>query len=60
MRAAASRFETSAAKISNPNAGGDTAEAMVDILQAKFEFEASAKMVRMASDLQKSAIDILA
>ena len=60
MRAAANRFETSAARVSNPNSGADMATEMISIMQSKIEFEASAKIVKMAGDMQKSAIDILA
>jgi flagellar basal body rod protein FlgC len=63
MQRAAARFESSAGKITRGGAGleqVDMATEMVNILEAKFEFSASTKVVRAISDMQKSAIDILA
>ena len=61
LQRATQRFETSAARIANPTAqGSDMATDMVDMLSAKFDFEASTKVIKIASDMQKSAIDILA
>ena len=63
LQGAAARFEASAGKITRTGAGleqADIATEMVNILQAKFEFTASTKVVRAISDMQKSAIDILA
>ena len=63
LQNAAARFETSAGKITRGGASleqVDMATEMVNILEAKFEFTASTKVVRAISDMQKSAIDILA
>jgi flagellar hook protein FlgE len=60
LQRATQRFETSAARIANPNSGGDLAEELVNVLTAKLDFEASTKVIKVASDMQKSAIDILA
>lgn len=63
MQQAASRFESSANRIARSGTGladVDTASEMVNVLQSKHDFAASAKVVRAVSDMQKSAIDILA
>ena len=60
LQRATQKFEGSAARIANPNSGGDMAEDLVNVLTAKLEFEASTKVIKVASDMQKSAIDILA
>jgi hypothetical protein len=60
LQRASQRFENSAAIIANPNSGGDLATEMVNVLTAKLDFEASTKVLTVASDMQKSAIDILA
>lgn len=60
LQRATQKFETSAAPIANPNSGGDFAEEIVNVLTAKLDFEASTKIIKVASDMQKSAIDILA
>lgn len=63
MRAASSRLESSASKIARIGDGSgdvDMAGEMINVLQAKFEFQANAKMARIGSDMMKSAIDILA
>ncbi|MEO5807680.1 flagellar basal body rod C-terminal domain-containing protein [Devosia sp.] len=63
MRAATSRLESSASKIARIGDGSgdvDVAGEMINVLQAKFEFEANAKMARAGGDMLKSAIDILA
>jgi flagellar hook protein FlgE len=60
LQRATQRFETSATRIANPNLGADLAEELVNVLTAKLDFEASTKVIKVASDMQKSAIDILA
>ena len=63
MQRATARFEDSAGKITRGGAGlepVDMASEMVNILEAKFDFTANTKVVRAISDMQKSAIDILA
>lgn len=63
MQGAADRFETSASRVARAGTGlgdVDLATEMVNVLMAKHEFEANAKVVKAVSDMQKSAIDILA
>ena len=60
LQRATQKFETSAARIANPTSGGDMAEDLINVLTAKLDFEASTKIIKVASDMQKSAIDILA
>ena len=58
LQRATQRLEKSAASIANPNSGGDMAEDLINVLIAKLDFEASTKIIKVASDMQKSAIDI--
>lgn len=63
MRGAADRFEASANRVARFGTGladVDLATEMVEVLLAKHDFAASAKVVRVVSDMQRSAIDILA
>ncbi|HTN60417.1 MAG TPA: flagellar basal body rod C-terminal domain-containing protein [Devosia sp.] len=61
LQRATQRLETSAARIANPaTPGADMAEDLVNVLTAKLDFEASTKVIKTASAMQKSAIDILA
>ena len=63
MQQAAARLETSAAKIARAGTGlgeVDIATEMVNVMLSQLDFEASTKIVKAASDMQKSAIDILA
>lgn len=63
MHGAAGRFEASASRVARAGTGlgdVDLATEMVNVLMAKHEFEANAKVVKAVSDMQKSAIDILA
>ncbi|MGV8953077.1 MAG: flagellar basal body rod C-terminal domain-containing protein [Cypionkella sp.] len=63
LQKATARFEASAGKITRGGAGlepVDMAGEMVNIIEAKFDFTANTKVVRAISDMQKSAIDILA
>lgn len=61
LQRASQRFEASAERIARPGAeGADLAADMVDVIGAKLDFEASTKVIKIASDVQKSAIDILA
>ncbi|WP_375451504.1 flagellar basal body rod C-terminal domain-containing protein [uncultured Devosia sp.] len=63
MQQAAARFEGSAGRIARAGTGlgeVDVTSEMVNVLQSKFEFEAATKVVRVASDMEKWAIDILA
>jgi flagellar hook protein FlgE len=60
LQRATQKFETSAARIANPNSVGDLAAEIVNVLTAKLDFEASTKIIKVASEMQKSAIDILA
>lgn len=60
LQRASQRFEASAARIANPAGTPDMAADLVDALAAKIDFEASTKVVKIASNMQKSAIDILA
>jgi flagellar hook protein FlgE len=60
LQRATQKFETGAARIANPNSGADLATELVNVLTAKLDFEASTKIIKVASDMQKSAIDILA
>lgn len=60
LQRASQRFEASAARIANPNSGSDMTTDLVDVLTAKLDFEASTKVIKIASDMEKSAIDILA
>ncbi|MBD8067281.1 hypothetical protein IC608_17565 [Devosia sp. PTR5] len=63
MRLATDRFETSAARIARLGTGQgnvDVSAEMVNVLEAKADFTASAKIVRVASDMSESLLDILA
>ena len=63
MHRAADRFEASANRVARFGTGladVDLATEMVNVLLAKHDFAASARVVRVVSDMQKSAIDILA
>ena len=60
LQRASQRFEASAERISNPNAGADLATEAVNVLSAKLDFEASAKVIKAVDDMAKRTIDILA
>ncbi|MET3900026.1 flagellar hook protein FlgE [Devosia sp. UYZn731] len=60
LQRATQKFETSAARVASPNSGADLAEELINVLTAKLDFEASTQIIKVASDMQKSAIDILA
>ena len=60
LQRASQRFDASAGRIANPNTGADLATETVNVLGAKLEFEASAKVIKVANEMAKSAIDILA
>lgn len=64
MNAAANRFERNAANIARVGTpmgeDVDVAAEFVDVLMNKTQFEVLANVARRASDMQKSAIDILA
>jgi flagellar basal body rod protein FlgC len=70
MRAAESRFETAASRITRagvaPAEGAppaeevDIASEMVAMSLASYDFKASAKIVEVGREMMKSAIDILA
>src|SRR5690606_13372708 len=63
MHRAAERFEASATRISRAGTGVgevDMASEMVDIIQTKAQYKASAKIVTVASAMAKATIDILA
>lgn len=63
MQQAASRFEESASRVARYGTGladVDLATEMVNVLQSKHDFAANAKVVKTISDMQKSALDILA
>ena len=60
LQRASQRFETSATRIANPNSGADLATEAVNVIGARLDFEASTKVIKVATDMQKSAIDILA
>jgi len=61
LQNATQRFQASAARIANPaNGGADLAADLINVLTAKLDFEASTKVIKIAGDMQQSAIDILA
>ncbi len=63
MQRASSRLEVSADRIARAGTGlgdVDRATELVNVMQAQHDFDAAAKVTRAASDMQKSAIDILA
>jgi flagellar basal body rod protein FlgC len=63
MQRAADRFEASANRVARYGTGladVDLASEMVNVLESKHDFAANAKVVKVVSDMQKSAIDILA
>ena len=63
MQQAASRFEASANRIARSGTGlaeVDIAAEMVSVLQSKHDFAGNATVISAASDMQESAIDILA
>lgn len=63
MHRAADRLETSASRVARFGTGlgeVDLATEMVEVLMAKADFKASATVVRVASEMSRSAIDILA
>lgn len=63
MQRASDRFEASASRVARYGTGladVDLATEMVNVLQAKHDFAANAKIVKVVSDMQRSAIDILA
>lgn len=63
MHRAADRLESSANRVARFGTGlgeVDLATEMVEVLQAKADFKASATVVRVAGEMSRSAIDILA
>lgn len=64
MRIAADRFEASANRVARfgtelgPDV--DIATEMVEVIEAKAHYKASAKIVSVASDLARTTLDILA
>ena len=64
MRLAADRFEASASRVARfgtelgPDV--DIASEMIEVLEAKAQFKASAKIVSVADNLAKATLDILA
>lgn len=62
MLSAASRYDQASANLSNavqPNSTQDPAAAIVDQIQAKTQFEASAKTLQVADQMFQSTLDIL-
>ena len=63
MRLASTRLETSAARVVRFGTGRDEVDLsaeMVNVIQAKADFKASAKIVTAARDMDKALLDILA
>lgn len=63
MHRAADRLESSASRVARFGTGlgdVDLATEMVEVLEAKAQFKASTTMVRVADDMAKATIDILA
>jgi flagellar hook protein FlgE len=63
MYNATNKFESSAARIARAGTGlgdVDIATEAVNLMTAKTEFELATKVIKIASDMEKSAIDILA
>ena len=60
LQRATQKFEASAVRIADPNSGGELTRELVNMLTAKLDFEASTKIITVATDMQKSVIDILA
>lgn len=63
MQRATHQLETSAARIARFGTGledVDLSTEMVNVIQAKADFTASAKIVGVASDMSKTLLDILA
>ncbi|ODT77486.1 MAG: hypothetical protein ABS76_27300 [Pelagibacterium sp. SCN 64-44] len=63
MHRAAERFEASANRVARFGTGleeVDIEKEMVDIIQTKAQYKASAKIVTVASAMAKATIDILA
>lgn len=63
MRLAADRFEASASRVARfgtelgPDV--DIASEMIEVIEAKAQYKASAKVVGIASDLARTTLDIL-
>lgn len=63
MQRAADRFEAGANRVARFGTGlgdVDLATEMVNVMMAETDFKASAKIVRIASDMTGSLLDILA
>lgn len=63
MQRAADRFEASASRVARYGTGlgdVDIASEMVEVLEAKAAFKASTAIMRVADEMAKSTIDILA
>lgn len=63
MHRASDRFEASASRVARYGTGlaeVDIATEMVNVMEAKAQFKASATIVRAADEMAKSTIDILA
>ena len=60
LQRASQRFESSAERIANPNSGADLATEAVNVLSAKLDFEAATKVIKVANDMARNTIDILA
>ena len=60
LQRASQRFEASAERIANPNSGADLTTEAVNVLSAKLNFEASTKVIKVANEMAKNTIDILA
>ncbi len=62
MHRASHQLEQSASRIARIGVEGndvDIATEMVNVIQAKHDFKASAKVVSVASDMSKALLDIL-
>jgi flagellar hook-associated protein FlgK len=63
MQRAAERFEASASRVARFGTGlgdVDLATEMVNVLEAKHDFAANAKLVKAVDQMTKSVLDILA
>ena len=63
MQRAGDRFEASAARIARTGTGLETSDLATDIIEmkeAEIAFKANAKIVKLADELAKTTIDILA
>ncbi|WEK04834.1 MAG: flagellar basal body rod C-terminal domain-containing protein [Candidatus Devosia phytovorans] len=63
MLRASDRFEASATRIARTGTGQETSDLatdVVDMMSAEIDFKASAKIMKMADEMARSTIDILA